>query len=76
MADLSLLLAELNAKLAIRTVGPKSGLQQLHSSTTGGAKESTLGSYSDILLVGLCASLSAVCLEVVFFYSTCVGSAH
>lgn len=44
MVDLSLLLMELNAKLAIGTVGPKSGLQPLHSSTTGGAKESPLGS--------------------------------
>lgn len=43
MVDLPLLLRELN-KLAIETVGRKSGLQPLHSSTTGGAKESTFGS--------------------------------
>lgn len=44
MVDLLLLLTELNDKLAIETVSPKSGLQPLHSSTTGGAKKNTLGS--------------------------------
>lgn len=43
----------------------------LHSSTTGGAKESTLGSYGNILLVGLCASPSAVCLDFFFLHYLC-----